>query len=836
MIDKNQKSFEYAAVYLLDNPYCIDCEYDYYIPSDLRKDVCRGSFVAVPFGRGNRKQMAIVVKLHHCPAFSDVKPISEAITDRAPLDEELLELCAYMKEQYLCTFGEAVRCAVPASVLGKMSEYYSPTEKPITQDSAALSSADLLVYSFISNVGKRTTGAIKAHFGASAEDSLKRLADKGYIQKSAVASGTVGAAMRKYYSLAISKQESAKILEGCGEVKLRSAKHKAILSVLSEADKEMFADDLCRAAQVTTTQIKALCDKGLVAEEQRRVWREDHIDDPESVVVPKYTLNEEQSRASQQIKEALCENAPSALLLFGVTGSGKTGVIISAIDSALEQGKGVIMLLPEIALTPRTIQIFASLYGDRIAVVHSGLSAGERADSYAKIRSGQARVVVGTRSAVFSPVSNLGLIVIDEEHETTYKSDTSPKYHARDIARFRCAKSNAVMLLSSATPSLESYTKALEGKYKLLKLKERFGAATLPEVKIYDMRREAASFGNLSPLGSMLKDELLATTERGEQAVLFLNRRGYNTSVSCKSCGETLTCPNCSISLNYHTRRGNYSDGFLFCHWCGYKTAMPETCASCGSEHLVKTGFGTQRIEQELSELLPNKKILRMDADSTAEKNSTSEILAKFRAREGDVLLGTQMVTKGHDFPEVTLVGVLLADMSIYMDDYHANERTFSMLTQVIGRAGRAEKKGVAVIQTNNPDNDTIKLACKQDYEAFYASEIRLRRLLVFPPYCDIALINVTCDDENQALRGAAAVRQEMNKLLGTEYTDTPMMVFGPFEAPVYKVEGKYRMRIVVKCKLNRRSRELFSRLLVDFGKNNRGRNAISINFNPTGL
>ncbi len=837
MSDKINSTFEYAAVYLLDNPYCIDNEYDYFIPTELREEVCVGCFVTVPFGRGNRKQMAIVHRLHHCPDFADVKPIDAVISDRAPLDFEMLSLCIYMKEQYLCTVGEAVRCAVPASVLGKLSEFYTATDRAAPKTSSSMSSADLFVYDFIVSTGKRTTSALKAHFGAGIEDSLKRLTLKGYIKKNVAAGGTVGASLRKYYSLNISKDECQCILCGIGDIRLRSAKHRAILEVLLKADEPMFCDDLCRGAEATMAQIKALCEKGLVSEEQRRVWREDHmIFDGEKLSAPKYELTDEQQAASDEICNAIEKNEPCAALLFGVTGSGKTGVIISAIDEALAEGKGAIMLLPEIALTPRTIQLFAALYGDSIAVVHSGLSAGERADSYAKIRSGEARVVIGTRSAVFSPVQNLGLIVIDEEHETTYKSDTSPKYHARDIARFRCAKNNAVMLLSSATPSLESYTKAAEGKYKLLKLKERFGAATLPEVKIYDMRREAASFGNLSPLGTMLKDELKTVTDRGEQAVLFLNRRGYNTSVGCRSCGDTLTCPNCSISLNYHTRKGTYNEGFLFCHWCGYKTAVSRVCPSCGSEHLVKTGFGTQRIEQELSELLPDKKILRMDADSTSEKNSTGEILASFREHEGDVLLGTQMVTKGHDFPDVTLVGVLLADMSIYMDDYHANERTFSMLTQVIGRAGRAEKKGVAVIQTNNPDNDTIKLACKQDYEAFYESEIRLRKLLVFPPYCDIALINITCADENAALMGAKAVREEMNKLLGTEYRDTPMVVFGPFEAPVYKVEGKYRMRIVVKCKLNRRSRELFSTLLSDFGRNNKGRSAMSINFNPTGL
>ena len=836
MNEKRENVFEYAAVYLLDNPYCIDNEYDYFIPVDLRSEVCRGSFVTVPFGRGNRKQMAIVWRLHHCPSFADIKPIDAVMSDRAPLDTEMLDLCAYMKDQYLCTVGEAVRCAVPASVLGRLNEYYTVTDKPLLRDSSGVKTAELFVYDFISSVKKRTTSSIRARFGDGVEESLKRLSDKGYIKKNLEAAGAVGALVRKYYSLAVTEEECRRILDGEAGVKLRSDKHKAILENLLAQDEPVFADVLCHGASCTMAQIKALCEKGLVIEEQRRVWRDDFICADEGALNSvKYKLNGEQTAASDELRAAIGAGKPSAALLFGVTGSGKTGVIISAIDCALKLGRGVIMLLPEIALTPRTIQVFASLYGDRIAVVHSGLSAGERADSYARIRSGEASVVIGTRSAVFAPVQNLGLIVIDEEHETTYKSDTSPKYHARDIARFRCAANNAVMLLSSATPSLESYAKALDGKYKLLKLTQRPGAATLPEVKIYDMRREAASFGNLSPLGTMLKAELKEVTDRGEQAVLFLNRRGYNTSVGCKSCGEVLTCPNCSISLNFHTRRGSYSDGFLFCHWCGYKTAVPKTC-KCGSEHLVKTGFGTQRIEQELCELLPDKKILRLDADSTAEKNGAREILEKFRSREGDVLLGTQMVTKGHDFPDVTLVGVLLADMSIYTDDYHANERTFSMLTQVIGRAGRAEKKGVAVIQTANPDNDTIKFACEQDYEAFYAAESRLRKLLVFPPYCDVALISVTCAEENVALMTATAVREEINTLMATEFSDVPMVVFGPFEAPVYKVEGKYRMRIVIKCRLNRRSRELFSRLLVDFGKNNKARSAISVNFNPTGL
>jgi primosomal protein N' (replication factor Y) len=375
----------------------------------------------------------------------------------------------------------------------------------------------------------------------------------------------------------------------------------------------------------------------------------------------------------------------------------------------------------------------------------------------------------------------------------------------------------------------------MEGKYTLVKLRNRFGGALLPDVKVYDMRNELR-LGNQSPIGFLLKEELKSVTERGEQAILFLNRRGYNTSVSCKTCGEMIKCPHCSISLNYHTKKGSYDKGFLFCHWCGYKTAMPEKCPSCSSEHLARIGFGTQKIEQEIGSLLPDKKVLRMDADSTSAKNSMDSLLSEFKEGKADVLLGTQMVTKGHDFPNVTLVGVLLADMSLYMDDYHANERTFSMLTQVIGRAGRSQKKGMAIIQTNNPDNDTIRLACRQDYEAFYASEIRLRKLLTFPPYCDIALLTITSADEKQAVVGAMVLRQDIEVLLGSEYRDVQMIIYGPFESPVYKVEEKYRMRLVIKCRLNRQSRELFSKLLVSFGRNSKGKTALSIDFNPTGL
>ena len=832
---EENREFEYAGVYILDNPYSIDVTYDYFIPHSMRGEIGRGVFVSVPFGRSNRRQMALVLSLSHAPSYKDAKPIEAICTDRAPLSDEMLGLCEFMKEQVLCTMGEAVRCAVPSSAIGKMNEFYYPLPTKGPDTSSGFSPVDLFVYEYILASGGRSLDSIKVKFGAAAaRESVDKLISKGYIGKEMQVGRTAGEVFENYYALAIPDSEAADILDGKAGIKLRSQKQKAVIGALIKAKQPISAEELSRNCSAGQAQFKALIDKELIRLEARRVWR-GGIMTADPAEKKEITLNAEQAAARDEIIKDLDSGKPAASLLFGVTGSGKTSVIISAIDAALARGRGVIMLLPEIALTPQTLKIFSSRYGDRVAVIHSGLSQGERYDSYMKIKSGEADLVVGTRSAVFAPVQDLGLIIIDEEHESTYKSDTSPKYHARDIARYRCAYNNAVMLLSSATPSLESFTKAREGKYKLLRLKERYGNAVLPDVKIYDMRNEQRR-GNTSPIGRLLKEQLREVADRGEQSILFLNRRGYNTSVSCRSCGETLTCPNCSISLNYHTKKGNYDDGFLFCHFCGFKSRVPDTCPSCKSEHLQKIGFGTQKIERELAELLPDKKILRMDADSTSAKNSLSELLTKFKNREADVLLGTQMVTKGHDFPNVTLVGVLLADLSIYMDDYHANERTFSMLTQVIGRAGRSDKKGVAIIQTNNPDNDTIKLACAQDYEAFYEAEIRLRKLLVFPPYCDIALINIACSDEKQAVMGAVRVREEIERQTSGEFADVKLIVFGPFESPVYKAEGKYRMRIVIKCRLNKRSREFFSRLLGDFGKNNKSRASMSVNFNPTAL
>ena len=391
------------------------------------------------------------------------------------------------------------------------------------------------------------------------------------------------------------------------------------------------------------------------------------------------------------------------------------------------------------------------------------------------------------------------------------------------------------MLLSSATPSLESYQKAKEGTYTLITLKHRFGSAKLPEVRVADMRSEVQG-GSLSPLGEELMGELCRVTNAREQAVLFINRRGYNHFISCRSCGEAVTCPSCSVAMTYHTRRGTWHDGDLVCHWCGKRMPLPRECPNCHSEHLARMGFGTQRVEEELQTLLPKANILRMDTDTTTTKFAYDELLGRFRAHEADVLLGTQMVTKGHDFPDVTLVGVLLADASLYLDDYRASERTFAMLTQVIGRAGRADKEGMAIIQTNNPDSEVIRLACAQDYESFYEREIRLRKLLTFPPFCDIALLTVTGAYETELLRATTLMAQMLREMAEGEYKDVTLVTFGPFEAPVYRVDNKYRMRMVLKCKLTRRTLSMLAELLSTFGQRVSKKVTLSIDLNPSSL
>ena len=832
-------------VYILDNPLVIDVPYTYYVPAVLNAQLHPGTFVTVPFGRGNRKQLGLVTAVSEPIAATSedetvIKPITALCTDRLSLTDEQLALCFYLKEQTLCTLGEAVRTVVPASVMAKLTEYYSTVYAPGEQLPAGLSTEELLVCEYINAAGSASLQSIKHRFGASVVTTVTNLLGKGLITKEMVLKQP-SAPTEKLYHLNCPPEEAEKILQNQSNrfPRLSSAKQKSAIQALLHAGLPLSRAALAEASGADKPQFDALVLKEIFREEEvEKKPTEDGMTYVAGAGVrTPHQLNEEQAAALSALCSLADTGEAKAALLYGVTGSGKTCVMLEMIDRMLDRGKGVIVLLPEISLTPQMLSIFHARYGELVAVIHSGLSGGERQASHLRISCGKARVVVGTRSAIFAPVQNLGMIIMDEEQEHTYKSDMNPKYHARDIARYRCATQRALLLLASATPSLESYQKAKEGKYTLITLKHRYGQGGLPRVDIVDMRSEAL-LGNTTPLSHQLTESLADTHRAGDQAVLFLNRRGYSTRLVCRSCGQAVTCPRCSVAMNYHTKKGDYADGELVCHWCGTRRRLLTECPDCHSPHLLRMGYGTQRVEQELGELLPDARIMRMDADTTSTKTAYHDLLGSFRDGEADILLGTQMVTKGHDFPRVSLVGVMLADASLYLDDYRASERTFSMLTQVIGRAGRGDKQGLAVIQTMNPDHDVIKLACRQDYETFFDREIKLRRLLVFPPFCDIVLLSITSPDEKELQKAALRLSEELNLLCGSEFSDVPIISFGPFEAPVYRVDSIYRMRMVVKCRLNKRSRALFLSLLNKFScsrRNNR-QPILSVDFNPSGI
>ena len=822
---------KYAKVHLLNNPYCIDHEYTYFIPHPLSALVKCGSFVVVPFGQSNKTQIGLVTATTDIEPEAKTKSIKMLASEEISLTTTELELCKFMKDQTLCTIGDAVHAMIPAGALKEIITCYKVVEGANCDDD----NAD--VFHFIADRELVSTENLYQKFGSSVFATISELLSKKLIEKDTIIKSKTVGKEKKYYLLSVTNDELASLL-GTGESvdgfkKLRSEIQKNILSLLSLRER-MLAEDIKSELGVIDAQLTALVKKGYIKKEIESVWRNPYEGKGRPNHAKELTLSEEQDLALKQLVTLFSKDAPSCALLHGITGSGKTCVMMKIIDHALQKGNGVIMLIPEISLTPQTVELFCSRYGSRVAIIHSSLSGGERLDAYMRIKRGEADLVIGTRSAIFAPVQNLGLVIIDEEQEHTYKSDNNPKYHARDIARFRCSKTNSLLLLASATPSVESYKKAVDGKYTLIELKNRYGKAKLPSVEIADMREEVRA-GNTTSLSMPLLDAIGTNLHKKEQSILFLNRRGYHNFVSCASCGVAINCPNCSVSMTHHTDR-IYHRTELVCHWCGKRMAVPEICPECGSSHVKPMGIGIQLIEQKLKELYPTVNTIRMDTDTTSSKNAYDEMLSDFRSHKAEILLGTQMVTKGHDFPDVTLVGVLNSDTSLYLNDYRANEKTFSMLTQVIGRAGRSEKSGRALIQTMNPDHDVIHLACRQDYKTFFNNEIQTRKLLSYPPFCDIVLLTISGQVESAVMRDSKLVYDMLSEKLAGEFHDIPVKVYGPFEAPVYKLDGKYRMRIVIKTVLNKKSREMFSQIYTVFNKRKKTEPQLSVDFNPSSL
>ena len=818
------------TVRLLDAPFRADRDYDYILTFAASGDLY-GRLAIVPFGQGNRGMHAVVVGEREGESERRLKAVEMLLPEDFRVMPDILRLCFFLSEHTLSSVGEAVRAAVPCAALGLLSSAYRVAAEGALADVSADEVISLrgrakekALLAYLSHRGEMSEEALLSLFGKGILKPLSSLLKEGSVEKTILRRAEQRAKTERVYAVS-EDEDTAK--ERIRRADFKNEVQSALYRFLFD-EGECTENELLSRLNCSPSPLRTLVKNGLLRVFEREVERNPYEALSRKAEAPPVCLSEAQMAAYGAL-EALYEKREAACaLLHGITGSGKTQVMMKLLDRVLAEGRQAILLVPEIALTPQTVGIFCSRYGKRVSVLHSSLSVGERFDAYRKIMRGETDLVIGTRSAVFAPLSRLGLIIIDEEHEHTYKSDSSPRYHTRDVAAFRSGEHNALTVLASATPSIESYYKAKTGKYSLVSLTERYGGARLPRTEIVDMREELRA-GNTSPISRRLEEALGEVKEEGKQAILFLNRRGYHHAISCKSCGEPLLCEHCSVSLTYHT---SYAGGYLLCHACGTKKPMPRACPSCASEHLSYVGAGTQKAEAEIERAIDGIRVLRMDADTTGAKSAYDRLLGRFRRREADVLLGTQMVTKGHDFPAVALSGVLLADASLYMNDFRASERTFALLTQVIGRAGRASSEGFAVVQTFSPTHKIIRLACEQDYPAFYEEEIALRRARKYPPFCDMAEVFLVSEDEALLLRAAKDARDRLVALF-KERENIPVELYGPIEPQTYKVAERYRMRLLLKCRLTRSLRAMMGEFLRAF-LSDYPKITATVDFNPS--
>lgn len=788
-----------AATYQIDRPY------SYIVPDELAADIRCGMRVLVPFSRSNRQTEGIVLELFRSEKGEALKCVL-AVLDREPvLSDELLKLALWMRERFFCTVYDAVKAMLPAGLWYALSSVVSLSDgvdRAYAYDRVTRSEKQKKVLDVLfAHKGQCERRELERAFGA--EDpaaAVRALVQKGILQTEQRGTRRVRDKTASFAALAVSAEEAR---DAAGTKKRSAPSQAAVLSFLADYGGATVSDIRYMTGASLPT-IKRLEKDGLVSIEQMEVFRRPEYRVGPALPLPKLTAR--QQAAFEGILSLAIAGKPGAALLYGVTGSGKTSVYIHLIDALLQSGRSTILLVPEIALTPQMLETFSSHFGSEIAVMHSSLSVGERYDEWKRIRRGEARLVIGTRSAVFAPVQNLGLIILDEEQEDSYKSENAPRYHARDIAKFRCARNGAFLLMGSATPDLVTMYAAKSGRYALFTLPERFNRRALPQVEIVDMKRELRN-GNGGDLSSVLLDALAETITRGEQSILFLNRRGNAKLITCRECGYTYSCPRCSVSLTYHSANGR-----LMCHYCGYSQTLGECCPECGGAlHFV--GAGTQKIEQELSIAFPDTPLIRLDTDTVAKAGSHDVLLNRFRDEKIPILIGTQMVTKGLDFPNVTLVGVLAADQSLYAGDYRASERTFSLLTQVIGRSGRGEKPGHAIIQTFTPQNEVIRQAAAQDYERFYSAELELRRLQWCPPFSELFSLTAVGQNEAQVLRCLTRGKQ---LLTGQLRSRADARLLGPAPLSVARVCNRFRYRLTIACADDRAVRELLAGVILE--------------------
>ena len=800
-----------AATFAIDKPY------SYSIPEGMTLAV--GTRVMVPFGRGNRRTEGVVLALESGSA-ENLKAVERALDEEPLLSEYMLRMAAFLRERYFCTFYDAVRVMLPAALNFRARDTYRLTEDRSWQDKPPKQADALKLLNFLLDMGgEAPESAVKTLLP---EEDVRTAAVKYLIRRKWIVdetdfAGRCSDKTEKIASLAAPVEEVMEYASRC----LRAPMQRSVLELMCSLG-SVSVKELCYYTGAKTATVKRLADLGYLTLSEKPVLRCSEI--RPAVLKGPLTLNEEQEAACQGLRHQMDEENPGAALLYGVTGSGKTSVYLKLIRACLDDGKSAMLLVPEIALTPQLLSLLAAHFGDRVAVLHSSLPAGERYDQWKRIRSGDARVGVGTRSAVFAPSPDLGLIILDEEQEHSYKSEMSPRYHAREVAMWRGVKEKALVLLGSATPSIETMYHAKNGDISLYRLVHRYGGRPLPEVSMVDMRKEV-KLGNDLAFSIELLEAIQETARDGKQSILFLNRRGASRAMVCVDCGETPECPRCSERLTYHSANGR-----LMCHYCGFSQPAPRRCPKCGGP-MKRVGTGIQKAQQELAERFPEMEIDRMDSDTVSAVNTHEKILEHFKTNHVPVLIGTQMVAKGLNLPDVTLVGVVDADMSLYSGSFRAAETTFNMLTQVVGRAGRGDTPGRAMIQTMVPDHKVLTLAARQDYDGFYDLEINLRRIQNCPPFGDIVSVTFSGQEESLVLRGAVKFRDSLNICLRQpEYREQHCQVLGPAPCAVPKINYNFRYRLTLRCDMNKPLRLLVAHLLRQFAQDgaNRGVSAFA--------
>lgn len=774
-------------------PLPVNQSFTYHIPSDLRGAAQVGCRVIAPLGA--RKLTGFIIEFKAESNLRELKDIQD-ILDLQPLfSGEIIQLAKWISEYYLCSLGEALKSTIPSVFLLASKKFVEPSNdqvEEIAQNIAVSSPRQAQILRYLAKSGKMSIELLKRKIGARRLiSSINQLELHGWVRvEQVLAKSKAKPKLQKFVRLISEVPEENGLVQWIEALKNSAPKQARCLSYLQETHTDVSLNEVMRRTGVSASSLKALAKNNLIEIFEKEVLRDYYSSNSMIQPVP-VVLNDEQQRALNQVSDAILREQFETFLLYGVTGSGKTQIYIEAIYKILEKDKDAIVLVPEIALTPQTVQRFRSHFKEKVAVLHSAMSEGERFDSWRRLKEGKAKVAVGPRSAVFAPLRNIGLIVVDEEHEASYKqSDSPPRYHARDVAVMRAKFSNAVVILGSATPSAESYFNAQIGKYKLLELSRRIDDVPLPAVNILDLLKEKRMSGKKDePIFSrLLTQKIEEKLKKEEQIILLLNRRGFSSFIKCKDCGYIENCDNCNITMTYHL------PGYrLRCHYCGFSKKAPKVCPNCSGCDILFRGVGTQKVEEALKEQFQTARVVRMDLDTTSRKWSHDRILQDFQSGKYDILLGTQMVAKGLDFQRVTLVGVINADIGLLIPDFRSSERTFQLLTQVAGRAGRKDLPGEVIIQTYSPQSSCLLCAQKHDFRRFFHGEIAERRELIYPPFGRIISILFRGKDEKKVMKASQNYAGVIKSLTG------PFSVLGPTPSPIVKIKNQYRWHIILK-------------------------------------